>query len=64
MSDFVDGLRELVLNIKGFIFFGVVGGTILIHLLMRKDIWSFLTSLSFDVMKSPIELEFFLTKLS
>ena len=46
MSDFLDGLRELFLNIKGYIFFGIVGGTILFHLLMRKDMWSFLTSLS------------------
>ena len=38
MSDILHGLRDLLSSVKGFIFFSVVGGTILFHLLFRNDI--------------------------
>ena len=50
MSDILEDLWDKFFNnIKGFIFFGIVGGTILFHLLMRKGIWSFEKSFIMEV---------------
>ena len=38
MSEFLNGFLEFFLSIRGRAFFGIIGGTILFHIFMRKDL--------------------------